>query len=105
QKRRSREENRYIARLELYKRIVALQEKQQQEKKKVAAKIRRQKRKRTTLQKQALVSYKRHVSAKKQLRKAPKNEEGKVLVAARITAVLFVSIKSSHIANSRLRWS
>jgi len=75
QKERSREQNRYIARLELCKKLEALQKAEKQQKLAEASKLRRQSRKRTSAQKKQLVESKRHISSKKRLRKSPRNDD------------------------------
>lgn len=72
QESRSREANRQLARRALCLRIEEIRRKKTEEKKRIAAKTRRQNRKRSAAQKEKLVTGKRKVSAKKQLRQKPK---------------------------------
>lgn len=72
QKERSREINRWIARKELCEKIEAKILKIKTEKIKEREKIRRQKKRRTRKQKEKMLEEKRILSAKKQLRKPPR---------------------------------
>lgn len=72
---RSRELNRWMARLELCLKLEKIVQADKQAKLALAAKTRRQTRKRSNNQKAIIVESKRHKSTKKQQRKSPKHED------------------------------
>ena len=69
---RSQETNRIIARIELCKRLEQQQKTLADEKKQLREKIRRQKRRPTKRMKEKMFETKKHLSAKKSMRKPPK---------------------------------
>lgn len=71
---RSREANRYLARLELCQRLEEMASREISEKKKQLSKVRRQNRKPSKAEKVKMSVIKKHRSSKKQLRKAPSED-------------------------------
>lgn len=72
QKDRSRELNRYYARIRLCEKLDSLINKEKSEEKKAIAKIKRQKRKRSKRAKEKILSDKKYRSKKKKERQSPK---------------------------------